>query len=68
MMNDIAHEWRVNSLLAEFYGKKKQETKTCMGCAYARGCDCILPFGAHKIVPSLTTRCVHYEEAADAKA
>ena len=59
--SDIAHEWRVNRLLAEFYDKKKR--KTCAGCIWAHGCDCTLPFGgARKIVPSLN-RCEHYEEA-----
>lgn len=64
---DIAHEWRVNRLLAVFYDQKKKR-KTCAGCVWANGCDCTLPFnGAHKIVPSLTTRCVHYEEADHAE-
>lgn len=60
--SDIAHEWRVNRLLAEFYEQKKKR-KTCAGCVWANGCDCTMPFGAHKIVPSLTNRCEHYEEA-----
>jgi len=66
MMNDIAHEWRVNRLLAEFYDQKKK--RTCAGCTWAHGCDCTLPFGGvRKIVPGMTARCEHYEEADHAE-
>lgn len=60
--SDIAREWRVNRLLAEFYDQKKR--KTCAGCAWEHGCDCTLPFGGvRKIVPSMTASCDNYEEA-----